>query len=96
MRTSRLERLVDRLAGPGDAGELAQRGPRPRSSQVVGQVDDRALGEAAGGTGVQGGRSGCHPLVAFLDNTGEFLAGVLGGGNAVANTAADHIAVPPR
>jgi len=36
---------------------------------------------------------GYHPLLAFLDNSGEFLAGVLRPGNAGANTAADHIAV---
>lgn len=36
---------------------------------------------------------GYHPLLAFLDNTNEALAGVLRPGNAGANTAADHIAV---
>lgn len=36
---------------------------------------------------------GYHPMLAFLDNTGEFLAGRLRRGNAGANTAADHIAV---
>jgi hypothetical protein len=36
---------------------------------------------------------GYHPLVAFLDNSGEFLAGLLRPGNAGANTAADHIGV---
>lgn len=36
---------------------------------------------------------GYHPLLAFLDNTGEFLAAVLRPGNAGSNTAADHIAV---
>jgi DDE family transposase len=34
---------------------------------------------------------GYHPMLAFLDNTGEFLAAVLRGGNAGSNTAADHI-----
>ncbi|MDH6120249.1 hypothetical protein ABH930_006211 [Kitasatospora sp. GAS204A] len=33
---------------------------------------------------------GYHPLLCFLDNTGEALAGVLRPGNASANTAADH------
>ncbi|MGX1480358.1 UNVERIFIED_CONTAM: hypothetical protein RKD50_009166 [Streptomyces canus] len=37
---------------------------------------------------------GYHPLLCFLDNTGEALAGLLRPGNAGANTAADHIAVP--
>jgi hypothetical protein len=36
---------------------------------------------------------GYHPLLAFLDNTDEFLAGRLRAGNAGSNTAADHIAV---
>jgi hypothetical protein len=39
------------------------------------------------------GTFGYHPMLAFLDNTGEFLAGVLRRGNAGANTAADHITV---
>jgi hypothetical protein len=30
---------------------------------------------------------GYHPLMAFCDNTGEFLAGLLRAGNAGANTA---------
>jgi hypothetical protein len=36
---------------------------------------------------------GYHPLLAFCDNTGEFLAARLRSGNAGSNTAADHIAV---
>jgi hypothetical protein len=36
---------------------------------------------------------GYHPLLCFLDNTGEALAGLLRPGNAGANTAADHITV---
>jgi hypothetical protein len=36
---------------------------------------------------------GYHPILAFLDNSGEFLAGLLRPGNAGANTAADHITV---
>ena len=39
------------------------------------------------------GSFGYHPMLAFLDNTGEFLAGELRRGNAGANTAADHVAV---
>jgi hypothetical protein len=39
------------------------------------------------------GTFGYHPLLAFLDNTSEALAGVLRPGNAGANTAADHITV---
>ena len=39
------------------------------------------------------GSFGFHPMLATLDNTGEFLAAALRPGNAGANTAADHIAV---
>lgn len=34
---------------------------------------------------------GHHPLLAFLDATGEALAGVLRPGNAASNTTADHV-----
>jgi DDE family transposase len=36
---------------------------------------------------------GYHPMMAFCDNTGEFLAARLRRGNAGSNTAADHIVV---
>ena len=36
---------------------------------------------------------GFHPLLAYLDATGEALAGVLRPGNAGSGTATDHIAV---
>jgi Transposase DDE domain group 1 len=36
---------------------------------------------------------GYHPLLAFCDNTGEFLAAQLRKGNAGSNTAADHVIV---
>jgi hypothetical protein len=36
---------------------------------------------------------GYHPLLAFLDATGEALAGLLRPGNAGSNTAADHVTV---
>jgi len=39
------------------------------------------------------GGFGFHPLLCFLDNTGEALAGLLRAGNAGANTAADHITI---
>jgi hypothetical protein len=38
------------------------------------------------------GSFGYHPLLVFLDNTNEALAGMLRPGNAGSNTAADHIA----
>ena len=39
------------------------------------------------------GGFGFHPILVFLDNTNEALAGMLRPGNAGANTAADHIEV---
>jgi hypothetical protein len=39
------------------------------------------------------GGFGFHPILVWLDNTNEALAGLLRPGNAGANTAADHIAV---
>jgi hypothetical protein len=41
---------------------------------------------------VKGG-FGYHPLLCWLDNTGEALAGRLRPGNAGANTTTDHITV---
>jgi hypothetical protein len=37
--------------------------------------------------------TGLHPLLAYCDNTGEPLAGMLRPGSAGSNTAADHLAV---
>jgi hypothetical protein len=39
---------------------------------------------------------GYHPLLCFLDGTGEALAGLLRAGNAGSNTATDHITVLTR
>ena len=36
---------------------------------------------------------GFHPLLCFLDNTNEALAGILRAGNVGSNTAADHLTV---
>jgi hypothetical protein len=47
---------------------------------------ERAAGNFKGGYGH-------HPLLCFLDGTGEAPAGILRPGNAGSNTAADHIAV---
>ena len=49
--------------------------------------------EKEGTAGNYKGGYGYHPLLAFLDNTGEALAGVLRPGNAGSNTAADHVEV---
>ena len=67
-----------RGAGPGD-----RRGRQP---------GDLPFGEGAGGGDVKKG-FGYHPLLVWLDNTNEALAGVLRPGNAGSNTAADHIQI---
>ena len=54
-------------------------------------VDCHSEKEGAAGTFKHG--FGYHPIVAYLDNTNEALAGILRAGNAGSNTAADHIAV---
>jgi Transposase DDE domain group 1/Homeodomain-like domain len=55
-------------------------------------ADRRALREG-GAAGTFKGGFGFHPLLAYLDETREALAGALRPGNAGANTAADHIEV---
>ena len=52
-----------------------------------------AHSEKEGAAGTFKGGFGFHPLLAYLDQTREALAGVLRSGNAGANTAADHIEV---
>ena len=54
-------------------------------------VESHSDKEHAAGT-YKGG-FGFHPLMAYLDATGEALAGVLRPGNAGSNTAADHIEI---
>lgn len=52
-----------------------------------------AYSEKDGATGNFKGGFGFHPLLCYLDETGEALSGELRPGNAGANTAADQIAV---
>ncbi len=52
-----------------------------------------AHSEKARAAGNYKGGFGFHPLLCYLDETGEALAGVLRPGNAGANTARDHFAV---
>jgi len=49
--------------------------------------------EKEGAAGTFKGGYGFHPLLAYCDETGEALAGLLRPGNAGSNTAADQIAV---
>jgi hypothetical protein len=50
-----------------------------------------AHSDKEGASGNFKGGFGYHPLLAFLDNTNEALAGILRPGRAGSNTAADHI-----
>jgi len=54
-------------------------------------VDCHSEKEGAAGTFKHG--FGYHPLIAYLDNTNEALAGILRPGNSGSNTATDHIRV---
>jgi hypothetical protein len=99
-------RLIERIAAEPGALERIRaaraeararawrRGARPR--MVVIDLDATLLvahSEKQGAAGNFKGGFGFHPLLAYLDDSEEALAGVLRPGNAGANTAADKIAV---
>jgi hypothetical protein len=52
-----------------------------------------AASEKEGAAGTYKGGFGFHPLLCYLDETGEPLAGLLRPGNAGSNTASDHFEV---
>jgi hypothetical protein len=65
-------------------------------TQIVVDIDATLIGahsEKEGAAGTFKGGFGFHPLLAYLDQTREALAGVLRPGNAGANTAADHLRI---
>jgi len=69
-------------------------GARPETITL--SVDATLLGAASEKEGAAGnykGGFGFHPLLCYLDETGEPLAGLLRPGNAGANTASDHFEV---
>lgn len=69
-------------------------GARPETITLG--IDATLLGAASEKQGAAGnykGGFGFHPLLCYLDETGEPLAGLLRPGNAGANTAADHFEV---
>lgn len=69
-------------------------GARPEG--ITFGVDATLLGAASekeGAAGTYKGGFGFHPLLCYLDETGEPLAGLLRPGNAGSNTAADHFEV---
>ena len=99
-------RVIDRIAR--DAALLsALRAARARAREhawdagaaperIVIDIDATLItahSEKDGAAGTFKGGFGFHPLLAYLDETREALAGVLRPGNAGANTAADHIDV---
>ena len=79
------------------AGALARAwdaGARPR--ELILDIDASLLiahSEKEGAAGNYKGGFGFHPLLCYLAETGEPLAGVLRPGNAAAHTAADHFEV---
>ena len=99
-------RVIDRIAG--DPALLAAlRGARARAREnawragaaperIVIDVDATLItahSEKDGAAGTFKGGFGFHPLLAYLDESHEALAGVLRAGNAGANTASDHVEI---
>jgi hypothetical protein len=97
-------RTIDRIAA--DPGLLeALRAARARAREnawqagaaprrIVIDIDATLISahsEKDGAAGTFKGGFGFHPLLAYLDESHEALAGLLRAGNAGANTAADHI-----
>jgi hypothetical protein len=69
-------------------------GARPETITL--SIDATLLGAASEKEGAAGNYKngfGFHPLLCYLDETGEPLAGILRPGNAGANTASDHFEV---
>ena len=67
-----------------------------RPEQIVIDVDATLVGAYSDKEQAKGnfkGGYGHHPLLCYLDGSGEGLAGILRAGNAGSNTAADHTAV---
>ncbi len=102
------ERTAHRVIKSIDAGLLeAIRGARgvarerawdagARPEAITLSIDATLLGAASEKEGAAGnykGGFGFHPLLCYLDETSEPLAGILRPGNAGANTASDHFEV---
>jgi hypothetical protein len=99
-------RVIDRIASdPGGLELIGEAHARARErawklgikpERVTIDLDATLLGthtEKKGAAGNFKGGFGFHPMLAYLDETGEALAGQLRAGNAGANTAADQIQV---
>jgi Transposase DDE domain group 1 len=99
-------RVIDAIAGE-PALVQSLRGARARAREnawKAGAAPERIIididatlitshSEKDGAAGTFKGGFGFHPLLAYLDETREALAGVLRPGNAGANTASDHLDV---
>jgi hypothetical protein len=99
-------RIIDAIAGDPELLE-ALRAARARAREnawSAGAAPERIIididatlitahSEKDGAAGTFKGGFGFHPLLAYLDETREALAGVLRPGNAGANTASDHVEV---
>jgi hypothetical protein len=99
-------RVIDQIASDPDLLD-ALRAARARAREnawtagagperIIIDIDATLIGahsEKEGAAGTFKGGFGFHPLLAYLDETREALAGALRPGNAGANTAADHIEV---
>ena len=83
-----------RAARPGARANPGNAGAAP--GRVIIDIDATLItahSEKDGAAGTFKGGFGFHPLLAYLDETREALAGVLRPGNAGANSAADHIEI---
>jgi len=83
-------------ARPGRSGDQGRADDQARLERTVLDVDATLTGacsekELAAGN-FKGGY-GHHPLLCYLDETGEAPAGILRPGNAGSNTASDHVAL---
>jgi hypothetical protein len=99
-------RVIDRIAGdPALLDALRAARARARENawragaapeRIVIDVDATLItahSEKDGAAGTFKGGFGFHPLLAYLDESHEALAGVLRAGNAGANTASDHVEI---
>ena len=83
-----------RGAGAGARENAWAAGARPERITIdIDATLITAHSDKDGAAGTFKGGFGFHPLLAYLDETREALAGVLRPGNAGANTGADHIKV---
>jgi len=88
--------LLEALRGARAAARERAWGAGGRPETITLSIDAILLGAASEKEGAAGnykGGFGFHPLLCYLDETGEPLAGLLRPGNAGANSASDHFEV---